>query len=797
MLTGLVSLVLPITADGATIHVPADQPTIQAGVDSATDGDTVLVAPGLYQGLGNRYISFGGKGILLLGDGGPDSCSIYCAGYYSGFLFTNGEDSSSVVSGFRVTGDFIQHGMSPGAGGAVICTASSPTFMNCVFEGHHAAHYGGAVYVRDGSPRFINCRFWSNRASYYETGFGAAVCCDTGSAPSFEYCVFDRNDGEHGGAIACLNGDPILINCTMVDNEAGYGAHVYCLGSAPIIDACIIGFARWGVAVYCEDEGSNPQLSCCNLYGNALGDSDGCPENQPPEKGNTFSNPMFCDAGNGDYHLLSTSICLPENHECGILVGAFGAGCTPEFRVWNVQPDGSGDAVTIQDAIDSCTHGDTVLIHPGVYTGDGNRDLDLSGKLIDLIGVAGPENTIIDCGGEYHRGFWLHLAEDSSVMIKGLTVRNGSLRGGAGAMCWNASPLFADCWFIYNDATGSIDSPSFGGGVALVYSSARLENCVLANNICGGGNSINKSGGGVYLYKSTVTMDHCTIHGNIGSKGGAVYLGYSELTLSNSIVSDNYASYEASPIYCHRSNAQLFCADVFGNTGGDWVQCIGGQDGLNGNFSADPLFCDAESDDYRLDGRSPCTAANSGSGSFVGALDIGCPSAILSPDPAYAYQSNALTNLPGTTFVGNIPSGWTASDIDCNSVMINSAISPVSCSVLVSQPQFFGEVLAVVYPLRDLISSYTPVWDSTVQSFSVAGILFDGTPWEFTGEFVLIGRTSGDVNGDGAIDISDLVYMIDFMFRGGLAPAEESGDLDGNGLVDVSDLIILVEHFFG
>jgi hypothetical protein len=50
----------------------------------------------------------------------------------------------------------------------------------------------------------------------------------------------------------------------------------------------------------------------------------------------------------------------------------------------------------------------------------------------------------------------------------------------------------------------------------------------------------------------------------------------------------------------------LACCDVYGNTQGDWVGCLAGGEGVDGNFTADPLFCDPENGDYSLDAVSPC-----------------------------------------------------------------------------------------------------------------------------------------------------------------------------------------------
>jgi hypothetical protein len=70
------------------------------------------------------------------------------------------------------------------------------------------------------------------------------------------------------------------------------------------------------------------------------------------------------------------------------------------------------------------------------------------------------------------------------------------------------------------------------------------------------------------------------------------------------------------------SMCTLTCSDVFGNAGGDWVGCLAGQDSVNGNFSADPLFCGAAIGDLTLDALSPCLA-DSVCGR-IGALGQGC-----------------------------------------------------------------------------------------------------------------------------------------------------------------------------
>ena len=72
-------------AFGAEINVPADYPTIQAGIEAAENGDIVLVADGIYTGTGNKNIELQGKTITVKSLNGPENCVIDCENSGRGF----------------------------------------------------------------------------------------------------------------------------------------------------------------------------------------------------------------------------------------------------------------------------------------------------------------------------------------------------------------------------------------------------------------------------------------------------------------------------------------------------------------------------------------------------------------------------------------------------------------------------------------------------------------------------------------------------------------------------------------
>jgi hypothetical protein len=307
-----------ITPDGT-----GDVPTIQAGVDSAARGDTLLLADGTYRGPGNRDVTGDKRLIIRSESDDPEACIIDCEGSSASphrAFHISRTGGQSELSGLSVV-----NGWAYERGGAIFVDVSRADIRNCMFRDNFGGE-GGAVFVCGGPSLISECAFIGNSA--YDGGAVEAYCWTT--TLIIERSLFVRNSAPHGGgAIGIEDGsnDPWIFveinNCTMVDNSGIFSA----VASWDTDCGCEI---RNSIIAYGTGGYQPVTLPDCGVQCTAFYENQPYPDWLPAGDGNFLGCPSFCDLATDDFHLCNESPCAPGNHpdsvNCG-LIGALDVGC--------------------------------------------------------------------------------------------------------------------------------------------------------------------------------------------------------------------------------------------------------------------------------------------------------------------------------------------------------------------------------------------------------------------------------------------------------------------------------------
>lgn len=361
------ALLLPSANAQTTIHVPADQPTIQAAINAASNGDTVLVSDGAYQ----ENIDFKGKAIVVTSVNGPSATTIDGGGLGTVVTFQTSEGANSVLSGFKITNGFstsqaagifisstsptitnntitanngcqgigitinfggaliqgntissnTQSGCTGGSGGGVLVDgASSSTRIigNVIMNNSLPAAGGGISLFAAGAPLIENNIILGNTGG----GQGGGITIANDASPQIVNNLIIRNTATQGGGLYWLipQSTPgiLLLNNTIAENSATTGSGIFASGfdaNASLQNNIIIGVS--GVnGVFCESFNGNtpPGFTANDVFASGAAPYGGICPDQTGSNGNISADPLFVDTTVDNLHLKPGSPAIDQGN---------------------------------------------------------------------------------------------------------------------------------------------------------------------------------------------------------------------------------------------------------------------------------------------------------------------------------------------------------------------------------------------------------------------------------------------------------------------------------------------------
>ncbi len=579
---------------------------LQAGLDAATPGTTIVVANGTYLpetgGLTDpREATFAlASGVTLQGGyagcGAADSAArdfVATASILSGDLIGNddpafvnrGDNCYHVVTAYLVDDTAVLDGFTVRGG-----QADGPNFGATP----ESKDQGSGINVYDSTPHVKNCTVMD----CYSLNHGAFN--DHGGATLTDCTISDNYSGNvAAGLYMHFNMDTTVVGCTFRDNTTeGKGGGAYNKGNttSTFLNCLFEGnTALSGGGMYCDND-SNPTLTNCTFTANtAIGDatsSGGGMYNNggssPTLDGCTFSGNSAATKGGGMYNDNNAAPTL-SNSSFTSNTATLGAG------MYNF--------ISTAPTLSDCTF-------------DGNSASGRGGAMYNQgtnpPGLTRPKMTRCNFVG--------NLA----------TTPFGE--GGAIYSSVNAAPDIKDCRFIDNRST-------VAGGAMATYAPGSgppyfMTNCTFIGNVC----TLGRGGAMHIAITGVFQLDNCVLSGNSAPLGGAMSIHNTNAILTNCSLSNNEASSTGGALWIASSaNVTVTNSILWGNrvldTGATdesaqiqrddgtvdvTFSCIEGLGPIfagEGNIGVDPGFANAdgvdgvigtEDDNLRLAANSPC-----------------------------------------------------------------------------------------------------------------------------------------------------------------------------------------------
>ncbi|MBN1561646.1 DUF1565 domain-containing protein [candidate division KSB1 bacterium] len=496
------------------IQIPVDMPSIQAGIDVASIGDTILVQPGTFI----ENINFAGKNLvvgslfLTTRDTSFISATII-DGDSSGstVIFENGEDSTAVLTGFTLRNGAAQNG------GGIYCFDSTPSLEYLTIKENTAYSSGGGIcYIRGWQSQFASemtritgltmapSSFHALHPAISEvpdaklshvkiignkSDFGGGVYFGGAVTPDMKSVRISENSATFGGGICCFGAGPLMSNVTIRMNRADICGGMYCSSTAPTFD----------------------QHNRCNIHSNRARMANDLltePYNDIiPVVLDTFTvqNPT-------DYY------ALPASHFSFDILHNIVEQSSGDLYVNPQSGDESNSGSSIADPLRTISHAFSIIfadslreatlhLAESTYSPSSGESFPLVLPSYVTLSGASADNVVLDAEG---LSPVLALYWASGPCIKNLTV-TGGLDGGI--TCHGSSPRLLNLKVINN--TSNHD----GGGIYCDDSVLEADSLTISKN------TASANGGGIYCRNSTIEITKCTLEKNqaLVSHGGAIY----------------------------------------------------------------------------------------------------------------------------------------------------------------------------------------------------------------------------------------------------------------------------------